>query len=81
MGLILFREPLTIIQGLGVTVTPNNTVFGQTSQSEQITISIGNDVSTTIKSVFLNVTSTNEILTINNFIISEGGFTGSITSR
>ena len=73
------REPLTLIQGLGVTVTPNNkAVFGQTSPSEQITISIGNDVSTTSNVVFNQLTPTNEILTINNFIISEGGFTGSI---
>ena len=73
------REPLTLIQGLGVTVTPNNkAVFGQTSPSEQITISIGNDVSTTGNVVFNQLTPTNEILTINNFIISEGGFTGSI---
>jgi len=73
------REPLTIIQGLGVTVTPNNkAIFGQTSPSEQITISIGNDVSTTSNVVFNQLTPTNEILTINNFIISEGGFTGSI---
>ena len=68
------REPLTIIQGLGVTVTPNNkAVFGQTSPSEQITISIGNDVSTTGNVVFNQITPTNEILTINNFIISEVG--------
>jgi len=73
------REPLTTIQGLGVTVTPNNkAVFGQTSPSEQITISIGNDVFTTSNAVFNQLTPTNKILTINNFIISEGGFTGSI---
>jgi len=73
------REPLTTIQGLGVTVTPNNkAVFGQTSPSEQITISIGNDVSTTSNVVFNQLTPANKILTINNFLISEGGFTGSI---
>ena len=64
------REPLIIIQGLGVTVNPNNkTIFGKTSPSEQITISIGNNVSTTSNVLFNKLTPTNETFTINNFLI------------
>ena len=47
MGFI-FREPLVIQQGTGVTVDPNDTnLFGETSPSETTTISIGQDLKTT----------------------------------
>jgi hypothetical protein len=76
------REPLIIIQGLGVTVNPNNkTIFGKTSPSEQITISIGNNVSTTANVFFNKLTPTNETFTINNFLITPNGFTGSISMQ
>jgi len=76
----IFRNPLTIIQGTGVTVVPNNTpIQGKTSPSDQISISIGNDVSTDGSVIFGTLTSTSRQFTINNFVLSNGGISGSIS--
>ena len=74
----IFREPLTIIQGTGVTVNPNNTPLRAESR-ETITISIGNEVSTISNPIFLNVTSSNEQFQINEYIIKPNALTGSIS--
>ena len=74
----IFREPLTIIQGLGVTVVPNDTELkGETS--EQITISIGSNVDTNGNAVFGTLTPTNEQFQINQYLIKPNALTGSIS--
>ena len=74
----IFREPLTIIQGLGVTVVPNDTELkGETS--EQITISIGSNVDTNGNAVFGTLTPTNEQFQINQYLIKPNELTGSIS--
>ena len=55
----IFRQPLTIIQGTGVTANPNNTEL-QAKSRETVTISIGNDVSVTSNPIFLSLTPSNE---------------------
>jgi len=76
----IFRNPLTMIQGTGVTIVPNNTpIQGKTSPSDQISISIGNDMSTDGSVVFGTLTSTGGQFTINNFVLSNGGISGSIS--
>ena len=82
----IFREPLTVIQGTGVTVDPNNIPLqGKSGPSEQLTISIGNNVSTTGNPVFLTLTpyntasvSPNIQFQINQYLIKPNALTGSI---
>jgi hypothetical protein len=73
----IFREPLTIVQGTGVTVTPNNTPLNGSSR-QTVVINIGNEVSTISDPVFLSLTSSNEQFQINNFFIKPNSITGSI---
>ena len=74
----IFRQPLTIIQSTGVTVTPNNTEL-QAKSRETVTISIGNDVSVTSNPIFLSLTPSNEQFQINQYIIKPNALTGSIS--
>ena len=74
----IFREPLTIIQGLGVTVVPNDTELKGIT-SEQITISIGSNVDTNGNAVFGTLTPTNEQFQINQYLIKPNELTGSIS--
>ena len=55
----IFREPLIVIQSTGVTVNPNNTPLNAETR-ETLTISIGNDVSTTANPIFSTLTISNE---------------------
>ena len=64
----IFRQPLTIIQGTGVTVSTHNTPLQGITQ-ESVTISIGNDVSTTSNPVFLTLTPNNNQFQINEYLI------------
>jgi len=74
----IFRQPLTIIQGTGVTANPNNTEL-QAKSRETVTISIGNDVSVTSNPIFLSLTPSNEQFQINQYIIKPNALTGSIS--
>ena len=74
----IFREPLTVIQGTGVTVNPNNTEL-QARTRESVTIGVGNDVSTTGNPVFLTLTPSNEQFQINQYLIKPNALTGSIS--
>jgi len=75
----IFRQPLVIVEGTGVTASPNNTIIqGKTNPSEQISIAIGNDVSITGNVVFGKVTSSARQFSINNLILTEGVISGSI---
>jgi hypothetical protein len=75
----IFRESLTLIQGTGVIITPNNApIRGQKSPSETISISIGQNVSVTSNVVFSNITATNQQFQINQYYIKPNQLTGSI---
>ena len=74
----IFREPLTIIQGTGVTVNPDNAELKAKSR-ETVTISIGNDVSVTSNPIFSTLTLSNEQFQINQYIIKSNALTGSIS--
>jgi hypothetical protein len=75
----IFRQPLVIVEGTGVTASPNNTIIqGKTNPSEQISIAIGNDVSITGNVVFGKITSSARQFSINNLILTEGVISGSI---
>ena len=74
----IFREPLVLTQGTGVTINLNNQLL-QAKSRESVTISIGNDVSVTDNPVFLTVTSTNEQFQINQYLIKPNALTGSIS--
>ena len=73
----IFREPLTLIQGTGVTITPNNTPLRAESR-EVVTIAIGNEVSTTSNPLFLSLTNTAQQFQINQYLIKPNSLTGSI---
>ncbi len=73
----IFRQPLTIIQGTGVTVSTHNIPLQGVTQ-ESVTISIGNDVSTTGDTVFLTVIPTGKQFQINEYLIKDGQITGSL---
>tara|TARA_R100000152_G_C6752949_1_gene176678 strand:+ start:512 stop:1345 length:834 start_codon:yes stop_codon:yes gene_type:complete len=73
----IFREPLIVIQSTGVTVNPNNTLL-RAKTRETLTISIGNDVSTTANPTFLTLTPSNEQFQINQYLIKPNALTGSI---
>lgn len=74
------REPLNLLQGTGVTITPNNTlIFGSTSPSEQITISVGNPTSTDGNLTFFNLTLSSEIFNIDTLIISQSVFSNTMS--
>jgi len=76
----IFRQPLIMIQGTGVTITPNNLeLIGKTSPTEIITIEIGNDISPTANPIFFTLTSTIEQFQINDYIIKPNALTGSIS--
>ena len=74
----IFREPLTLVQGTGVIITPNNTPL-QAKSREVVTIGIGNDVSVTGNPTFLSLTPSNEQFQINQYIIKPNALTGSIS--
>ena len=80
MGFI-FREPLVIQQGTGVTVNPNNTnLFGETSPSETITIFIGQDLKTTSDLTFNKLTLSDKFILDNESLIFKSGeLLGSLT--
>ena len=80
MGFI-FREPLVIQQGTGVTVNPNNTnLFGETSPSETTTISIGQDLKTTSDLTFNKLTLSDKFILDNESLIFKSGeLSGSLT--
>ena len=80
MGFI-FREPLVIQQGTGVTVNPNNTnLFGETSPSETTTISIGQDLKTTSDLTFNKLTLSDKFILDNESLIFKSGeLLGSLT--
>ena len=73
----IFREPLVLTQGTGVTIDLNNQLLQAVSR-ESVTISIGNDVSVTGNPVFLTLTPTNEQFQINQYLIKPNALTGSI---
>jgi len=73
----IFREPLVLTQGTGVTIDLNNQLL-QAASRESVTISIGNDVSVTGNPVFLTLTPTNEQFQINQYLIKPNALTGSI---
>ncbi len=76
----IFRQPLIMIQGTGVTITPNNLeLLGKTSPTEIITIGIGNDISPTANPIFFTLTTTTEQFQINDYIIKPNALTGSIS--
>jgi len=74
----IFRESLTLIQGLGVTIDPNNTPLNAINR-EEVTISIGNEVGVTSNPIFLSLTPTNEQYQLNEFIIKPNALTGSVS--
>jgi len=74
----IFREPLVLTQGTGVTINLNNQLL-QAKSRESVTISIGNDVSPTGNPVFLTLTPTNEQFQINEYLIKPNALTGSIS--
>ena len=80
MGFI-FRLPLVIQQGTGVTITPNDTnLFGETSPSETTIISIGQDLETTSNLTFNTLTVSDKfILNNESLIFKDGVISGSIT--
>ena len=55
----IFREPLVLTQGTGVTINLNNQLL-QANTRESVLISIGSDVSTIGNPVFSTLTTTNE---------------------
>ena len=65
----IFREPLIVIQSTGVTVNPNNTPLNAETR-ETLTISIGNDVSTTANPIFSTLTISNEQFQINQYLLN-----------
>ena len=73
----IFRQPLVIVQGTGVTVNPNNTEL-QAKSRETVTISIGNDVSVISNPIFSTLTLSNEQFQINQYLIKSNSITGSI---
>jgi hypothetical protein len=74
----IFREPLVLTQGTGVTINLNNQLL-QAKTRESVTISIGNDVSVTGNPIFLTLTPTNEQFQINEYLIKPNALTGSIS--
>jgi|TARA_R100000900_G_scaffold129912_1_gene105881 hypothetical protein len=80
MGFI-FREPLVIQQGTGVTVDPNNTnLFSEPSPSTTITISIGQDLKTTSDLTFNKLTLSDKFILDNESLIFKSGeLSGSLT--
>jgi len=74
----IFREPLVLTQGTGVTINLNNQLL-QAKSRESVTISIGNDVSPTGNPVFLTLTPSNEQFQINQYLIKPNALTGSIS--
>jgi hypothetical protein len=74
----IFREPLVLTQGTGVTINLSGQLL-QAKTRESVTISIGNDVSVTGNPVFVTLTPTNEQFQINQYIIKPNALTGSIS--
>ena len=74
----IFREPLVLTQGTGVTINLNNQLINAKTR-ETVTIGIGNDVSVTGNPVFVTLTPTNEQFQINQYIIKPNALTGSIS--
>ena len=74
----IFREPLVLTQGTGVTINLSGQLL-QAKSRESVTIGIGNDVSTTGNPVFLTLTPTNEQFQINQYLIKPNALTGSIS--
>ena len=74
----IFREPLVLTQGTGVTINLNNQLL-QANTREVVEISIGNDVSVTGNPIFLSLTPSNEQFQINQYIIKPNALTGSIS--
>ena len=64
----IFRQPLVFIDGVGVTISTNNTPLRAVTR-ELTTISIGNNVSKTGNPIFLSLTSSNEQFQINQYLI------------
>ena len=73
----IFRQPLVFIDGVGVTISTNNTPLRAVTR-ELTTISIGNNVSKTGNPIFLSLTSSNEQFQINQYLIKPNALTGSI---
>ena len=74
----IFREPLVLTQGTGVTINLSGQLL-QAKTRESVTIGIGNDVSTTGNPVFLTLTPSNEQFQINQYLIKPNALTGSIS--
>ena len=74
----IFREPLVLTQGTGVTINLNNQLINAKTR-ESVTISIGTDVSTIANPLFSTLTPTNEQFQINQYLIKSNSITGSIT--
>ena len=74
----IFRNPIVFTQGTGVTISPNDTSL-QGITRETVTISIGNNVSTTANPIFSSLVSSNEQFQINQYLIKPNALTGSIS--
>lgn len=69
-----FREPLTITQGTGVTVVPNNTeLFGEVSPSQTITISIAQDLEPTSNIIFNIINASSQFIIDNESMVLQNG--------
>ena len=76
-----FREPLVILEGEGLTISPSNTeIFGLDSPSLITSLSIGQAVATNSNVVLNNITVSNEkfIIDNENTILTDGVISGSI---
>jgi len=65
-------------QGTGVTINQDNQLL-RAEERQLVTISIGNDVSTTSQPLFSSVSPTSQEFQINQFIIKPNALTGSIS--
>jgi len=74
----IFREPLVLTQGTGVTINLNNQLLNAKTR-ESVNISIGNDVSTIGNPIFSTLTTTSEQFQINQYFIKSNSITGSIS--
>ena len=74
----IFREPLVLTDGTGVTINFSGQLLHAKSR-ESVIISIGNDVSVTSNPIFLSLTPSNEQFQINQYLIKPNALTGSIS--
>ena len=77
----IFREPLVLIEGTGLTIVPNNTeLVGLVSPSQTTTISISQDLETTSNLIFNQITISDKFIIDNSSLIFKDGIiSGSLT--